>query len=274
MPEFERFIQERTYLKNVSPRTIDWYKQTFKRLGKFPLTEDGLKQFVIAMREAGLQPISCNSRIRCTNAYLKWAGMPLSIPKLREETRVLPTYTDDQLRRLAGYKPRSFTQARLHTLLLVLIDTGVRLDEALSLHRSDINLDQMLFKVMGKGGVERYVAFSFELRKVLYRYLSKYPSSFDLLFPTRTGGKQGKRDVLRDFKCLCRSLGFTPVHRGIHALRHTFALNYLRNGGSVFHLQKALGHSSLETSRKYANLVTSDLQAAQHKVSLLNRLRV
>ncbi len=273
MSEFERFIQERIYLQNVSPRTVDWYRQSLKWLSKFPLTEEGLKQVVVAMRQSGLQPISCNNRIRCFNAYLKWAGSSLRVPKLREESKVLPTYSDDQLRKIAGCRPKGFAAQRLHTIVLTLMDTGMRIDEALSLRRSDVNLDQMLFTVRGKGGKERFVAFSFELRKCLWKYMSKYPLSSDLLFPTREGVKQDRRNVLRDLKLLCRSLGFEPVVRSVHALRHTFALNYLRNGGSVFHLQKALGHSSLEMSRKYANLVTTDLQTMQHKVSLLNHLR-
>jgi len=99
MSGFEQFIQERIYLRNVSPRTVDWYHQTFKWLEKYPLTEEGLKQFVIAMREAGLQAISCNSRIRCINAYLKWGGLPLSIPKLREESKVHGTFLPQ------GYRP-------------------------------------------------------------------------------------------------------------------------------------------------------------------------
>jgi integrase/recombinase XerD len=49
-----------------------------------------------------------------------------------------------------------------------------------------------------------------------------------------------------------------------------FAVNYLRRGGSVFHLQKVLGHSTLEMTRRYANLVTADLQAAHERVSLLS----
>jgi hypothetical protein len=104
MPEFERFIQERIYLHNVSPRTVDWYRAGFKWLEKYPLTQDGLKQLVIDMRQAGLQPISCNSRICCVNAYLKWLGSPLRVAKLREETKVLPTYSEDQLRLLAGFR--------------------------------------------------------------------------------------------------------------------------------------------------------------------------
>lgn len=64
MSGFEKFIQERIYLQNVSPRTVDWYRQTFKWLEKYLLTEDGLKELVIGMRQAGLQAVSCNSRLR------------------------------------------------------------------------------------------------------------------------------------------------------------------------------------------------------------------
>jgi integrase/recombinase XerD len=272
MLPFSQFIQERIYLQNVSPRTVDWYQQTDKWLSRFPLTEEGLKQFVMAMREAGLQAISCNNRIRCANAYLKWSGSPLRIAKLREEAKIPRTFSDEHLKRVFAFRPKSETDSRLHTLLLTLADTGMRIDEALGLKREDIDLDEMLLRIRGKGGKHRLVPFSFELRKALWRYTQKMHSS-DLVFTTREGRRLGRRNVLRDFKLLCRSLGFEAVPRSIHALRHTFAVNYLRNGGSVFHLQKALGHSSLEMSRKYANLLTEDLQQVQHKVSLLQRLR-
>jgi len=54
------------------------------------------------------------------------------------------------------------------------------------------------------------------------------------------------------------------------AFHYTFALHYLRKGGSVFHLQKVLGHSSLEMTRRYANLMTKDLQEIHQRVSLLS----
>jgi integrase/recombinase XerD len=273
MPDFEQFIQERIYLQNVSPRTVDWYRQTFKWLEKYPLTEEGLKSLVVGMRQAGLEATSCNNRIRCVNAFLKWAGSPLKVAKLKEDTKVMPTYTADQLKSIIDFRPKTSGDKRLHTIVLTLIDTGVRIEEALSLKRSAVNLDQMLLTVHGKGGKERLVPFSFELRKVLWKYTAKQDSRCELLFSTKDGRKLQRRNVLRDFKALCRRLGFAPVRRSVHALRHTFAVNYLRSGGSVFHLQKALGHTSLEMTRKYANLVTDDLQATQHQVSLMNRLR-
>src|SRR5262249_19508096 len=114
MSGFEQFIQERIYLRNVSPRTVDWYHQTFKCLEKYPLTEEGLKQLVIAMREAGLQAISCNSRIRCINAYLKWGGLLLSIPKLREESKVHGTLSASGIQ-TCYRKARRFGAARGET---------------------------------------------------------------------------------------------------------------------------------------------------------------
>jgi integrase/recombinase XerD len=62
MEKFEQFIKERIYLKNVSPRTVEWYREAFRRLANFPLTGDGLKEFVISMRQGGLKPVSCNGR--------------------------------------------------------------------------------------------------------------------------------------------------------------------------------------------------------------------
>ena len=76
--------------------------------------------------------------------------------------------------------------------------------------------------------------------------------------------------MLRAVKSLCDGLGFEPPARTLHSFRHTFAVNYLRRGGSVFHLQKVLGHSTLEMTRRYANLMTEDLQAVHELVSLLS----
>jgi site-specific recombinase XerD len=59
------------------------------------------------------------------------------------------------------------------------------------------------------------------------------------------------------------------AYSGIRHRRHTFAINYLRKGSSVFQLQKVLGHSSLEMTRRYANLLTEDLQAIHERISLL-----
>ena len=271
MEKFEQFIKERIYLKNVSPRTVEWYREAFKWLAKFPLTEDGLKEFVIAMRQAGLKPVSCNGRIRVANAYLAWLGSPLKLSRLKEEEKIPATFQAGQITRLLTWRPKTATEWRLHTLVCMLLDTGLRVDEALSLRVTEVDLDSLLVTVLGKGNKQRRIPVSRELRKILWRYLQGRDST--LLFCTREGTKLGRRDMLRDLKQLCRKLGFEPPERTVHALRHTFALNYIRMGGSQFHLMKILGHTSMEMTRKYVNLQTEDLQAVHNDLSMLSARR-
>ncbi len=68
--EFEAFIRERQYRTKVSPRTIQWYRESFNWLGTPPTDEPALKAFTVRMREAGLKPTSCNNRVHPVNAFL------------------------------------------------------------------------------------------------------------------------------------------------------------------------------------------------------------
>lgn len=271
MPLFSQFIRERQYLHNVAPTTVEWYKHSFKWLRTEAPSQDELKDAVLRMREKGLKATGCNSAIRAINAYLKWAGSAERMSYLKEEQRVLPTFTLPQVALLTKWKSGTvFCRRRLHALVLTLLDTGCRIDEVLSLHVEDCNMDNLLLTVNGKGRKQRRVPFSFELRRVLARYVTDFCKQGDaVLFGTRRGKKLGRRNVLRDVKRLCKRLGFDPPERTLHSFRHTFAVFYLRRGGSVFHLQKVLGHNSLEMTRRYANLLTEDLQKVHERVSLL-----
>jgi integrase/recombinase XerD len=268
---FDQFIKERQYLGNVSPRTIEWYKQSLNWLGTESPTDSDLKDFVMRMREKGLKPTACNCRIRAVNAYLKWLGSPLRAPRMKEPEFILPTFTTTQIKTLIGWKPKSFCDRRLYLLTLILLDSGCRISEALGLRVQDCDLENLLLTLTGKGAKQRKVPFSFELRKVLFKYVSEFcPHGHMLLLGTRDKSSLDRHVMARDMRKLCRSLGFDPPARTLHAFRHTFALNYLRKGGSVFHLQKVLGHTSLEMTRRYANLLTEDLQAVHQRLTLLS----
>ena len=274
LPLFARFLKERTYLKNVSPRTIEWHQQSLKWLGAECPTEDNLRDLVVRMREAGLKPISVNCRIRSVNAYLRWADSPLRVPKLKEEFYVPCVYSRAQIQSILRWKPRGFCQRRLHALVLTLLDNGVRLDEALSLCVRDCNMDDLLLTVTGKGRKQRVIPFSMELRRTLAKFILAFcPLAHQLIFATKQGRKLSQRNFLRDIKALCKRLGFDAPKRSCHATRHTFAMEYFRRGGSLFHLQKVLGHTGLEMVGRYANLMTEDLSAVHERVSLLSCIR-
>jgi site-specific recombinase XerD len=260
---FDRFLQERRYLQNVTPRTIEWHEQSLAWLGVEQPTESDLQDFVLRMRAAGLKASSVNCRIGSVNAYLRWLGSPLRVPRLKTESYVPATYSSKQVGQIVRWRPKGFYERRLHAFTLTLLDTGVRLDEALSLTVADCNLDDLLLTVTGKGRKQRVIPFSVELRRVLAKFLLDFcPRPDSLVFSTKQGRKLSQRNVQRDIKRLCAKLGFNPPRRTVHATRHTFATEYLRRGGNLFHLQRVLGHTSLEMVRRYASIATADLATA------------
>lgn len=234
---------------NVTERTLEWYSDCFKALNNPNPTDSELKVFVIGMREKGWQATTCNNHIRAINAYLHWktVGMDVKcspsckhqkLSYLKEEDKVLPTFSIDDIKKFVQWKPKTWTETRLQLLVLFLADVGSRIIEALSVKWPDTDLENLLVTLHGKGKKDRKVPFSYELRKYLFKF--KMINKYDLVFCTKDGMKLDRCIMLRDVKLLCERLRIDAPERTLHAFRHTFALNYLRKGGSVFHLQKSL----------------------------------
>jgi integrase/recombinase XerD len=282
---FAEFLAQRRYLKNVTPSTIEWYETAFKALQRTfdnpspPFTRSSLQRFVVDLRERGVKPISCNTYLKALKAFAVWLRAEghltevVEVSLLRTEKRLLVTLTDAHIRALMSGKPKRFDQWRLHTIICLLLDTGVRIEEALRLRRGDVDFDNLLVTVFGKGRKERRIPFSFELRKVLFRFdgfrLRQCPRC-DLLFPSRQGTSWNQRNSLRGLHLRQQKLGLSTF--GWHRLRHTFATNYLRQGGDIVRLSTVLGHTQITTTQRYLHLLTEDLSASHQRVSILNRL--
>jgi integrase/recombinase XerD len=200
-------------------------------------------------------------------------GERLQLSPLKTEKRILPTLTDEHMQRLLTAKPKRFEDWRLHALICLLLDTGLRIEEALTLRRCDIDFENLLLTVFGKGRKERRIPFSFQLRKVLFRWQgirAKQCERAELAFPSRCGTSWNQRNSLRGLHLLQERLGLPTF--GWHRLRHTFATNYLRHGGDIVRLSMVLGHSQVTTTQRYLHLLTEDLSASHQRVSILNRL--
>jgi integrase/recombinase XerD len=250
---FEQFVKERQYLKNVTPRTIEYYRDCFRaweRCGPDP------KDFVIKMRDGGARASTVNCVGRGLNAYFKWASLPHKISRLKEEERVLETWSESDVKRFVAYKAKTKGLKRAQLLCLLLLDTGLRIDEALSIKKEHINFDNLFIRVTGKGRKERDVPFSLELRKHLWRYIG---DKTGYLFCTRNGLKLGHRNITRDVVRLCEQTGVSLKRRLLHSFRHSFATTFLKMGGNVFMLQRILGHRSISVTQKYVHFVSEDL---------------
>jgi integrase/recombinase XerD len=280
---FEDFLNEKRYLQGVSKKTMEWYTYSYKQY-KRVLNGDSealpakhtLIQFVIGMRKNGLSSAGMNDYIRGFNVFLAWLHEnghleQLKIKRVKQEDTIIETFTDKQLESIITWKPKDYFDLRLHVLLLCAIDTGCRIEELLTLTRQNVDFDSLVIRVTGKGKKERIVPFSIELRKSLFKLLKRH--EFDLVFCTQQGHLLGYRNILRGFKVLAKRLGITGVRVSFHTLRHTFAINYVRYGGNVLYLQRALGHTDISMTKRYVNLQTQDLQLSHQRLSTLSRLR-
>lgn len=283
---FEQFLKERAYLKNVTPRTLVWYRTAFKNYqaaaGAIDVllpTKATMHEFVIALRDRGVRPVTCNTNIAALNAFCLWLHQEghsderLRLAKLRVERRVLQLLDEAQMRALIHFKPHTYRQWRTHTVVLLILDTGLRISEALNLRHADVNADNLILKVLGKGQKERLVPFSPELRKRLYKFeklkLAKGIRS-EFPFAGFEESRLEKRNSTHALHLLQEKLGLPRC--GWHRLRHTFATNYLRQGGDIVRLSMVLGHTQITTTQRYLHLLTEDLSASHQKVSILNRL--
>ncbi len=97
----------------------------------------------------------------------------LRIKLLLNPPKPYTTLSDRDIRCLATYRPRGWAQLRTWTLAILLLDTGLRIAEALTLEREGVHLDAMVVRVLGKGQRVRLVPISGEGRKVLFRWLSR-----------------------------------------------------------------------------------------------------
>lgn len=271
----ENFITELKYIRNVSPKTLELYGWSFKAFDGAMDTKATAMARIAELREKGNKAITVNTYLRCLNSYLRWQHFEhgkelVKLPKLKEESLLIPTFSPEQISRIINWKPIRGREPGLKALALAAIDTGMRIDELLSLRRTDVNLESLTLRVVGKGNKHRLVPMSIELRKVLYRHLGNH--NFDRVFCTQEGGKLSQRNILRDFKRSCRELHITGVRCSFHSLRHSFSANYIRSGGNLYYLQSILGHSSISTTEKYIKgLGIADIGKDHSSRSLLSR---
>ncbi len=158
---------------------------------------------------------------------------------------------------------------RQRALLEVMYATGCRLDEVRSLNKSDIDLQAMSCRVVGKGNKEREVYFSFKAMYHLRKYLMDRTDQKEALFITlrEPFRRVGHRAIQREVGKIANN---AQIEKDIspHTLRHTFATLTLNNGADIVAVQHLLGHSDPSTTQGYATL-SDARKREQHKKYLV-----
>lgn len=157
---------------------------------------------------------------------------------------------------------------RSRAILLVLLDTGLRIGELVNIKMHQLDQrNYQIRRVFGKRSRERSVPFSSRTAQALWRYLAtrNNPEPDDYLFVTYNNRRIDPSSIAKSLKWIGEKAGVQNVHP--HRFRHTFAIQYLRNGGDPYTLQRLLGHSSLDMVKRYLALAQVDLDRAHKRAS-------
>lgn len=232
-----------------------------------------------------LRPVSLRGWYVVLAAWFKWchvegfidADFMAGVKKPRAQTEIKPPLSPEQLAKILDAAKAGLNPQRDVAILLLLLDTGLRASELLSLQVCDVDLANRSLIIVGKGNKKRGVFMGRQATKALILYLRttrRQPTQ--PLFYAQAGVNAGEPMKIHGLQQLMTRLAKRAGVEGPcspHALRRSFACSFLKAGGNVFALQSLLGHSDLTMTRRYCRIAEADLQEQHAKFSPADLMR-
>lgn len=292
---FDEFILDQRVRGNSSS-TIDYYSFS---LGLFlnyahsdrqvsDLTLQLCKEYYLHLvNDKTVNSVSIQSYIRGLRSFLRWLYDNEYIDvnicdkfKLPKATRkVIDVLSDEEIDKLlAALSGDEWLTIRNRLIVALMLDSGLRLNEVVTLRRSCVHLADRYLIVTGKGDKQRVVPFGEFTARTIVEYLAAtdqacYCDTLIIKVSETLCGFEGitQATIKNMFRRLKARSGIPRLYP--HLLRHTFATRYLENGGNIYTLQQILGHTSLEMVKKYLHLATTRIRADFPKFSPLDNIK-
>jgi len=280
--ETERFIEYMDSQKKCSPHTLRAYKRILKSFSDFlpentpaqELNADLIRDWLWSIKEDKKAVATQSQAVACLKSF----GKHLIRTKVLEHNPAAAIKTPKKPKRLVSFLSQKEIKEpfdikdldktefreneislRARTLLELLYGSGLRISECANLKWENLDFNEELVRVWGKGSKERIVPLTREAIKWLGKYKNfqsqkSVPCSpRDFIF-----SKDGKvpfntRKLYGDIHNLLRSIGWEGK-ASPHVLRHTFATHLLENGANIVTVQKLLGHSNPNTTQIYTHV--------------------
>jgi len=289
----ENFLNHLQFEQHYSSHTLLAYQTDLEQFFDFlyrhfetpSLSESMLTQVdVLTVRlwmgellEQGMQARSIGRKLAAVRSFFRYlvrqrilSVYPLSNIKTPKVAKRLPQFlTEEQTRKLfdeqlAALDPDSFEGRRDRAILELLYSSGLRLSELIGLNIEDIDMENMLLKVFGKGKKHRIVPFGSFAKDALKKYFEVRKNLLNIHSARRQEDASAvflTKKAARIYPMLVRRLvkkylgGVTEMkQKSPHVLRHTFATHLLNHGADLRTVSEMLGHSSLSTTEIYTHI--------------------
>ncbi len=270
--------------KGLSDNTLQSYRRDLtqfsswlndKGLNLLPCTRADLQQYLGWRVKERLRASSTSRMLSCLRGFFRYllreeliSEDPVLLIDSPKKGRALPkTLTEDDVERLLDAPELNDpVHFRDRAMLEVLYATGLRVTELVSLQLFEVNLNQGVVRVMGKGGKERLVPLGEEAISWVQRYLVQVrplllgENISDVLFPSRRGQMMTRQTFWHRIKHYALLAGIDkPLSP--HVMRHAFATHLLNHGADLRVVQMLLGHSDLSTTQIYTHVAQQRLQS-------------
>jgi len=241
-----------------------------------------IRDFLGTLYEHNLKKTSIARKLACLRTFFKFLVRdgrlktnPAELIASPRLPKTLPSHLSESEAATVVEMPkgRSVKDLRDHAILELLYASGLRVRELVGLNDENLEMNQQLVRVFGKGRKQRIIPFGEFAARALNEYLSarngaglSYPEEdgHTPVFVSLRGHRLNARDVQRLVEKTRTQL---PSGRRLtaHTLRHTFATHLLERGADLRAIQELLGHSSLATTQKYTHVSLEHLRAEYDK---------
>lgn len=245
-----------------------------------------IREFLISVKARGVRNISVHKDFRVIRTFCLFLfqndyvdSNPMANVKApKVEKRIIRTFTAQEIKKLlSAFDTNDYFGMRNYCMMSLLFSTGIRKAELCNIRLDDINVTTELIRIRGKGQKERFVPIGRTMKRTLKAYLvqrdefvkrNKRNSMY--LYVSAHEDNLTVNGVGGIFYKLKKALKIPGERINCHTWRHTFAKNYLLNGGDIFSLQKILGHAELESTKIYLNLNTEEMKQQHAKYNPLD----
>ena len=275
------FLEEKEAL-NMAPVSLNQYRKVLRMIGEYfefdeeqsvnEITASHFYQLSNHFKATGVAPATVQGRMKVFRVFLYWCmddvrkyieqPYKVKLPKAAEEQ--LKFFSDDELDILLEKPKRDagYVEWRAWAITNWVLATGNRAGTVVDVRINDIDYKRKeIILHHTKNGKAQIIPLSSTLEMVLKEYVRmwrKDAPADGYMFPNVGEEKLRTNSLSEAFNIYCKRRGVSKT--SIHGLRHNFARGWVKNNGNLFQLQKILGHSSLEMTKRYSRLFSEDLK--------------